>query len=270
MVFEGKSKASEIEAGLRKRVRRLGRKPVLVILWVGEGEASRKYVEKKREAGERIGAEVWTERVEVDGLEKRLRELSREERVDGLMVQLPVPGVDRGEVRRLLDLIPVDKDVDGLNGENLRLVMIGEEKFLPATVRAVGKIMDQAIGEVGLDIERMRVAVVGSEGAVGKPLTVQLKRFGFEVGEFDLGDKLVLEDYDVVISATGQAGLIRGEMVKEGVVAIDVGYPDGDFEERVREKAGFITPVPGGVGPVTVACLLENLVMAAEDMWEEE
>jgi len=181
------------------------------------------------------------------------------------MVQLPVPGIEKDKARELLEIIPKDKDVDGFSSENLRLIATGEQEFVPATVMAVGKIMDEAIREVGLDIERMKVAVVGSEGMVGKPLIAQLKRFGFEVGEFELGDELSLSEYDVVISATGQAGLIKQSMVKKGVVAIDVGFPKGDFEEGVDKVASFITPVPGGVGPMTVVCLFENLVRSVEN-----
>lgn len=265
MVFEGRKKAGEIEIDLKKRVADLGRKPVLAILWVGDNQASAKYIENKKGLGERIGVEVRVERVEAGELEDRLEKLVDDKNIDGVMVQLPVPRMEKDKVDEILKIIPVDKDVDGLSSENLRLIATGEQEFLPATVMAVGKIMDEAIREVGLDIERMKVAVVGSKGMVGKPLVSQLKRFGFEVGEFDLGDGLELGRYDVVISATGQTGLIKKSMVKKGVVAIDVGFPKGDFEAGIDEVASFVTPVPGGVGPMTVVCLFENLVRSVEN-----
>lgn len=265
MVFDGRERAAKIEADLKQRVVSLKKRPVLVILWVGDSQASAKYVENKKKLGERIGVEVRVERVETDELEGRLRGLALDKEVDGVMVQLPVPGIEKGKVRELLEMIPVDKDVDGMSGENLRLIATGEQEFLPATVVAVGKIMDEAIREVGLDIERMKVAVVGSEGVVGKPLVSQLRRFGFEVGEFDLNDRLELSEYDVVISATGRPGLIRKSMLKKGVVAIDVGFPAGDFEEGVAEVASFVTPVPGGVGPMTVVCLFDNLLRSVKN-----
>ena len=258
MTFEGVSFAKRIESELEKRVLEMGRKPRLVIFWVGDNQSSEKYVAKKKELGERIGIEVVVERVEVAKLESGIRKVVSE--ADGVMVQLPIPGMSRDEAQKVIDLIPIEKDVDGLTGENLKLIATGEQEHLPATVKAVGKIMDEAIRETELDIEKMKVAVVGSRGVVGQPLVSQLKRFGFEIGEFDEGDELKLSDFDVVISATGREGLIKPEMVKDGVVGIDVGFPKGDFDPAVEKKAGFFTPVPGGVGPVTVVCLFENLL----------
>ena len=107
----------------------------------------------------------------------------------------------------------------------------------------------------------LKVGVVGSEGQVGKRLVDRFSKLGFEVLGFDVGDDLkALKKCGVIISATGQAGLIKQEMVKDGVIAIDLGFPVGDFDSSVAEKASFFTPVPGGVGPVTVVSLFENLV----------
>lgn len=254
MRFDGKKFAAEIE---RKLVGSTGR---LVILLTADNESGKIYSKKKQELGERIGVKVDVIETEVGEIAELLRGYGADESVDGLMVQLPI-GLSKEETQKILDLIPVGKDVDGLTSENLKMIATGEQWFLPATVKAVGKIVDEAIRETGLDIERMKVAVVGSEGVVGRPLVWQLKRFGFEVGEFDLGsDFSQLKSFDVIISAVGKEGLIKPEMVKDGVVAIDVGFPKGDFSPDVEEKAAFFTPVPGGVGPVTVVCLFENLV----------
>ncbi len=174
-----------------------------------------------------------------------------------MLVQLPIVGAGKKETEEILGLIPLDKDVDGLNPSS---------KFVPAVVRAVEKILDE------IKVTPMNsVAVVGAKGMVGRRLVSSIKYLGFrEIGEFDLGDDLKkLRNYWVVISATGQAGLIKPEMVRDGVVAIDLGYPKGDFDPSassgqvpISEKAKFFTPVPGGVGPVTVVCLYENLALA--------
>lgn len=260
VIFDGGEFAKKMEEELREVVEDVGKKK-LVIFWVGDDRSSEIYVKKKKEMGERIGVDVEVKRVGVEELVEGIKMVCADKKIDGVMVQLPIPGLSKEEERRVLDLIAVSKDVDGLTSENLRLIETGEQIFVPATVKAVGKIVDEAIREVGLDIERMRVAVVGSIGNVGRPLVNQLKRFGFEVGEFEKNDDLSgLREFDVVVSCVGEAGLIQKDMVKGGVVAIDVGFPSGDFDTRVREKASFLTPVPGGVGPVTVACLMENVV----------
>lgn len=263
MKFDGKKQAIKIEKDLIERVKGLEKKPVLVILWAGDSEASNRYVEMKQKVGERIGVEVRVDRVIADEMEEKVKKASGDKSVTGVMVQLPVPGVDKKELIKIIDLIPTSKDVDGLTSGNLKAIAMGGQEFLPATVKAVGKIVDEAIKEVEMDIEKMKVAVVGSKGMVGRPLVDQMKRFGFQVGEFDEGDELELSDYDVVVSATGKEGLIKPEMVKVGVIAIDVGFPKGDFDVGIEKKSAFYTPVPGGVGPVTVVCLLENLVTAA-------
>lgn len=264
MVFNGKEFAEKIEEGLR------GSTGKLVIMVTDGNESGRVYGKMKKELGERIGVEVQIVQIANDklqiNLKSQIEKLANDPEVKGIMVQLPIVGLGKEETQKVLDLIPVEKDVDGLTSENLNHIKTGEQLYLPATVKAVGKVMDEAIRVVSLDIDKMRVAVVGSAGMVGKPLVDQLKRFGFEVGEFDesilkqVQDDTNLKEYDVVISAVGKEGLIKPEMLKDGVVAIDVGFPKGDFSPEVEKKAAFFTPVPGGVGPVTVVSLFENLV----------
>ena len=160
----------------------------------------------------------------------------------------------------------MEKDVDCVNPDNLLAIERGEETYLPATVVAVEKIMGQALIETEVDLDTVKIAVVGSEGMVGKPLVARLKRFGYEVGEFDLGSDLSkLVDFNLIISAVGKAGVISGEMISEGSILIDVGFPKADFSGSALLKAQWYTPVPGGVGPVTVVCLMENVVKAAQN-----
>ena len=187
--------------------------------------------------GERLGV-----RVRIQNIESRILNL---EWGDGALIQLPV------EDMSILKQIPIEKDVDGLNEES---------GFLPAAVVAVERILESRI--LNLESSKMRIAVVGARGFIGKRLESRIKSQEWDVTGLDKGDDLDrLVDFDVVISATGVAGLIKKEMVKTGMVAIDLGFPKGDFASDVAGKAGFFTPVPGGVGPVTIACLYENLAL---------
>ena len=234
MVFDGNRLAKEIKEELAASGELVGKR--LIIFQTGDKEST--YVRLKREMGESLGVKV---RVVFSEGAPDLTRLN--ENVDGVLVQLPIVGVDEKGRDDILRQIPKEKDVDGLNPDS--------NVFLPAVVVAVEKILVK----VGVDKDKMTVAVVGSKGMIGKAL---VKRFSAK--GFDMGDDLArLKDFDVVISATGQPGLVKASMVKEGVVAVDLGYPKADFDDGVKEKASVITPVPGGVGPVTVLSLFENL-----------
>lgn len=263
MVFDGKKAASEIKEKLKRRIEKNGLKPSLLIFLDENNEAGQAYVEEKKKVAEKIGVKVKVEKPKsVEQLEKGISEAGE----DGVMVQLPCLGLEGEDLSKVLSLIPVEKDVDGLNPETVELIKKGRAKFLPATVSAVEKIIDRALLETDKEMnEEFKIAIVGSEGMVGKPLVERFGYFDFEVGEFEEGDDLgKLVNFIVIISCTGKSNLIEKEMVAEGFVGIDVGYPEGDFAyEQVKERASFITPVPGGVGPLTVACLMSNLIEAA-------
>ncbi len=143
-------------------------------------------------------------------------------------------------------MIPLTKDMDGLRWE--------ASGVTPATVRAVLTILDKIAPTAN------KYVVVGAKGVVGRPLVTKLRERGGEVIALDIGDDLTrLQEGKIVISCTGRAGLITGEMVQDGVIAIDVGAPGPDMTSEVYDKASVYVPSPGGVGPVTIACLLENL-----------
>lgn len=251
-MFDGRKKAAEIEAELVKRVARLKHSLMLTIVLYGQEEASIKYVQKKKEVGERLGIEVKV--VSPEGY--NLKGLGG----DGLMVQLPVSGLDKEKTLELLEQIPVNKDVDGLNPKNIERMDLGKETFLPATVMAVERVMEEARVRAGAII-----GVAGAKGMVGRPLVKRLKWLGFDVLEFDQGDQLDgLKGCDVIISATGQAEIIKKKYVNIGFTAIDIGFPKAEFTKEALDKAGFWTPVPGGVGPLTVVSLMENVVTAGE------
>lgn len=238
VVFDGRGYAKEIEEQLidevKSFVEKHGRRPKLVTVMDSNNLSSVAYTKVKEKFAERIGVEF--EVFEEPEIEK----WNKDKTVDGIMIQLPYPNS-----QFLIDIIDINKDVDGLREDSL---------FLPATVCAVVEIVKVA----GVK-EADKIVVVGNRGEVGKRLEKVLRANGMDKEDFDSS---ALLGAHVAISCTGVAGLIKSDMVREGVVAIDVGYPKGDFDPGVAEKASFFTPVPGGVGPVTVAMLFKNLINA--------
>lgn len=255
-IFDGKAFARKKELELVERVKRLGSVPKLVSIVVGDNPASHLYVNLKGQAARRIG--ISFEKFEfrnpksetIKEIIKLINDLNNDESVTGIMVQMPLPPTFKGYSFKVVGAIAAEKDVDGLAGEG---------RFLPATVKAILDIL----GEMKVDVVGRKVVVVGRSMIVGKPLAEELVRKGARMTVAhsqtpDLG--AVTRNAEILVSATGRPGLITADMVKPGAVVIDVGEPKGDVDEGVREVASWVTPVPGGVGPVTVACLLENVV----------
>jgi methylenetetrahydrofolate dehydrogenase (NADP+)/methenyltetrahydrofolate cyclohydrolase len=265
-VINGRQLARQKEKELRSRVAALskkGIKPQLVSLVMKGDRAGLIYTKLKQQTAKRIGTRII--KLEVDGkktgeLIRLIEKFNKDQLVQGIIVQRP------GEIWRqwqnwsrekfdrwwqeLVKAIKPKKDVDGLGIES---------GFLGATVKAVLLILDKVKA-------RGKIVVVGSRGMVGKGLVAVLSQTGRSVvsahaSQPNLGQ--VTKTADVLVSATGRPNLIKANMIKPGAVVIDVGWPKGDIEfATVKNKAGVITPVPGGVGPLTVACLLENLVEA--------
>ncbi len=241
MIFDGRAEAKKIEEELRASGRLAGKS--LLILQCDGNEKESTYVRLKREMGEKLGVEVKVELLNnKDEVGERLKAVTE----DGVLVQLPILGAGREETEEILSLIPVEKDVDGLNPRS---------NFKPAAVLAVLRIL-----KIARVPEGTRIGVVGAEGMVGRRLMRDLGLAGYSCLGFDLGDDLKgLLACDTIVSAVGTAGLITPEMVRERIVAIDLGFPKGDFDPKVVEKASFFTPVPGGVGPFTIVSLYQNL-----------
>ncbi|MBI2009998.1 MAG: bifunctional 5,10-methylenetetrahydrofolate dehydrogenase/5,10-methenyltetrahydrofolate cyclohydrolase [Candidatus Chisholmbacteria bacterium] len=278
VVFDGNAYAAEKERELRELVAKLGRPLKLVSVVIGDDPASHLYVRLKGEAAQRMGIQF--DKVEwhiahstwhIDQLVEKIRVFNADPTVTGVMVQLPLPLEIRERTVEVLDAIEPKKDVDGLTSTNLRLIQEGEPRVLPATVKAVVSILESVISNrqsvISEYLTGKNVVVVGRSRVLGQPLAAELRRLGGEVtvAHTQTPDlKSVTREAEVLVSATGKAGLITGEMVRDGAVVIDVGEPKGDVEfASVKEKASFITPVPGGVGPMTVVSLLENVVEAA-------
>ncbi len=275
-IFNGRAFAAIMAEKLKKRIDVLlekGIQPRMTSVVIGGDPASHMYADLKMKKANELGARVHIFGIATEWDDSKIEENKKEilirlkkrigEFVEhgehGTMIQLPLPAPLQDLTDEIINLIPRKMDVDGLREDSL---------FLHPTSKAVVEILEEALrSRIGVRDDMLNVAVVGATGMVGTPLVKELSEMGFEVDGLSSKSDNFLERVkaaDIVISTTGVPGIIKGEMVKDGAIVIDVGAPNGDVEfESVSEKASFITPVPGGVGPVTVMCLLENLVEAA-------
>ncbi|MDO8341001.1 MAG: tetrahydrofolate dehydrogenase/cyclohydrolase catalytic domain-containing protein [Candidatus Woesebacteria bacterium] len=264
IIFDGKSYALKKAEVLKKEVLDLnanGIFPHLASIIVGNNPASKLYVGLKKKAGEKIGIQVdvyyLSENTKKEDLLILIKTLNEDRCFSGIMIQLPLPENLKLFKEEILNTINSKKDVDGLRGDS---------QFLHPTSKAVIKIIDEAKEKTKKQFKN--VCVVGATGMVGESLVKKLKEENYEVTECgkntkDLKSKTLMSD--ILVSATGEEGLISEDMVKDDVIIVDVGSPKGDVNfSKVLKKASFITPVPGGVGPVTIFCLLENLIIACK------
>jgi methylenetetrahydrofolate dehydrogenase (NADP+)/methenyltetrahydrofolate cyclohydrolase len=286
-ILDGRALAARIEAGLADEVRTFSemfkRRPRLVVVLVGDVAASASYVKSKAAAALRVGidAEVVRAPAETDtaALVDLVRRIAREEHghADGILVQLPLP--PHVDTVAVLDAVPPDRDVDGFHPENAGLLSQGRARFIPCTAAGVQRMLIDA----GIETAGKHAVIIGRSDIVGKPLALLL------AGKGKGGDATVtlchsrsanLADLarqaDILVAAVGRPGLVTSDMVKPGAAVIDVGVNRvsaadgtsrlvGDVDyDAVSRVAGWITPVPGGVGPLTVAMLLCNTALAAE------
>jgi len=275
-LIDGKKLAAHIRQECAGRVRALAQKgvvPGLAVILVGDDPASAVYVGNKIRACEAVGIRSFTDRlpssITNDELLARIEELNADETVHGILVQLPLPA--HIDMDRVLETIAVDKDVDGFHLYNVGGLVTGNTVFSPCTPYGVVKLLESE----NIPIEGQNVVVVGASNIVGKPMALMLMARDATVSichakTRDLAQYTILAD--ILVVAAGVPNLILPQMVKTGAVVIDVGInrlPDGritgdvDFE-GVRWRASAITPVPGGVGPMTVTMLLENTIKSAE------
>ncbi|MDO4936661.1 MAG: bifunctional methylenetetrahydrofolate dehydrogenase/methenyltetrahydrofolate cyclohydrolase FolD [Sutterellaceae bacterium] len=275
-IIDGKALAAEIRQQLKTRVEALvdkGHRPALAVILVGDDPASQVYVRNKIRACAETGIESLEFRMPAETSQEtllsKIDELNRDDKVDGILVQMPVP--KHIDSMKVIDAISPLKDVDGFHVVSAGALMTGQKGFLPCTPYGVMKLLEKA----GCDLTGKHAVVVGRSNIVGKPQAMLLlsKHATVTVAHSrtaDLG--AVTRQADVLIAAVGRAKLIKADMVKPGAVVIDVGMNrdengklcgDVDFE-TVKDVAGAITPVPGGVGPMTIAMLLTNTVEAVE------
>jgi len=259
IIFDGRKFAADKEQILKEKVSKLKSSAKLVSILVGEDKASILYTNLKQKAAGRVGIDFEVKKFAKDvtapELISEIEKLNKDKKVTGIMVQLPLPEKLKSKTLKIVNAIDKKKDVDGLTKNS---------PYLPATVKGILEVIK--IATTPLAYFGKKAAVVGASGAVGKSTITELKKLGYKICECDKDTRDLyakLHQVDLVVSATGVANLIKGEMLKEGVIAIDVGSPVGDLEfKSAVNVANFITPVPGGVGPVTIVSLLENLVEA--------
>ncbi|MBS3102496.1 bifunctional 5,10-methylene-tetrahydrofolate dehydrogenase/5,10-methylene-tetrahydrofolate cyclohydrolase [Candidatus Woesearchaeota archaeon] len=270
IILDGKKEANKLLESIKKRAKALEEKPGLALVLAGNNPASEIYVNFKektcKEAGFYCERYNFPENVSQNELLKVVDELNQKREIHGILVQLPLP--KQMDESLVVDSILPNKDVDGFTPVNLGNLVNDNNMMEPATARACIALIEST----GIKIEGKNAVVVGRSNIVGKPVALLLLQRNATVTMCHSKTKNLLEhtkNADILVVAAGKPNLITKAMVKEGAVVIDVGINrlgkkiigDVDFE-NVKDVAGFITPVPGGVGPMTIAMLLDNLLMA--------
>ena len=274
-VVDGRNIASEMLDNAKHKIsllQEVGKIPYIEIILVGEDQESERYVGMKLKKIKEVGADGQIRKIEEDvsndDLMKIIDGLNSDDKVNGILIQLPLPDVF--ETEKILSRISLEKDVDALNPTTLKKIDSGEESYFPAGVGAVLEIFER----YKIGIKGKNIMVIGISDLLGRPLSSILKNRGGDVRKIDMGNHLTFEDLvasDIIVTDISKPEWLKADMVKEGVVVIDAAnnYIDGkvigdvDFNQ-VNKKASVITPVPGGVGPILIASLIENLVKSVE------
>ncbi len=278
-LLDGKAISAQIQSEIAEEVadfiQNNGAVPCLAAVLVGEDSASKVYVRNKRRACERVGVESQLHRLSANASQYDLltlvAKLNKDHDVHGILVQLPLPS--QIDSRRVLHAVAPHKDVDAFHPENVGLLVQGNPRFLPCTPHGIQQLLERS----NIEIAGRHVVIIGRSDIVGKPLANMLMQRGpggnatvtvCHSRTHDL--QSITRQADILVAAIGQPRFITADMVKSGAAVIDVGINrtedglvgDVDFD-AVREVAGHITPVPGGVGPLTIAMLLYNTLSAA-------
>lgn len=276
-IIDGKSISAKVKGEVAKEIKDLTEKGVhagLAVVIVGDNQASRVYVNSKKKACAECGIESYEyaldERTSEEELLNLVAKLNSDDKVSGILVQLPLPKHINEE--RILEAISPKKDVDAFHAVNVGKIMIGNFSFLPCTPAGVMELL----ASTGVDITGKECVVIGRSNIVGKPMAMLLLHKSATVTichsrTVDLAS--VCKRADILVSAVGIANFVTADMVKDGAIVIDVGMNrnsegklcgDVDFDE-VKKKTSHITPVPGGVGPMTIAMLMQNTLTAAKE-----
>ena len=275
-IIDGKKISAQVKAEVAKEVEALAGKGIsvgLAVVIVGNDPASRVYVNNKKKACALCGIQSYEYALPEDTTEQQLLELvdqlNRDPKVNGILVQLPVP--PQIDDHRVIEAIAPEKDVDAFTEGNVGKIMIGEYSLLPCTPAGCLDLIDST----GVSIEGKNCVVIGRSNIVGKPMAMLLLHRNGTVTICHSRTRNLREicsHADILVAAVGKAGFVTADMVKEGAVVIDVGMNRnaegtrcGDvYFAAVEQKAGYITPVPGGVGPMTIATLMRNTLTAAK------
>lgn len=276
-IIDGKAVSAAVKEEVAAEAARLkeehGLKVGLAVVIVGNDPASKVYVNNKKKACEAVGFKSFEYALDENTTQEQLLDLvsvlNRDETVNGILVQLPLP--KHIDEKAIINAISPDKDVDAFHPVNVGKIMIGEYSFLPCTPAGVMRLIEST----GVDITGKQCVVIGRSNIVGKPQAMLLLQKNGTVTVCHSKTKNLKEiclDADILVVAIGRAKFVTGDMIKEGAVVIDVGMDrdengklcgDVDFKSA-EKKAGYITPVPGGVGPMTIAMLMKNTLTAAK------
>ena len=270
MIMDGKSLKNEILSGLAEEVKALDKVPTLCVIQVGDDEASNVYINQKRKMCNDIGYnfihEKYDDSITEDELLKNIERFNSNDNIDAILVQMPLPsGINEKNIQNAVNKY---KDVDGLNDSNIVDLISGKSSLYPCTACGVISLLDK----YGVTLEGSNVVIVGRSSLVGMPLFHMLENRNATVTLCHSKTRnlqSITKNADIIISATGVKGLIKEDMVNNNAVVVDVGitrengklYGDVDFD-NVSKKASLITPVPGGVGPMTIASLAQNVLKA--------
>lgn len=258
--MDGESIAEEIEQKLEIEKEKT---PHLEIIQVGDNPASETYIQKKLEACERVGFSAnlnkFSEEVKEEELVQEMKKFNQHNEVHGILVQLPLP--EHINNNRIFKALSPEKDVDGLTPLNLGKTLRGDKHLLPAAVKAIEKILEYE----NVDLRSKEVTIINNSNLIGKPLSMVLtqKKATVKLCHKDTENlKRHTKNADIVITATGKPGIIKKDMLTEDTFLIDAGYETSDRSEteKVEDYVEKISPEPGGVGPVTVAMTLKNLL----------
>ena len=276
-LISGKEVSTSIRAKIKEEAQKLrddyGIQPGLAVILVGNDPASQIYVRNKQKACEEVGFHAFEYRLNENSTQEQQLDLigvlNKDNKVHGILVQLPLP--DHIDPQTVINTISPEKDVDAFHPINVGKIMLGDYEFLPCTPAGVMELIDST----GVEISGKNCVVVGRSNIVGKPMAMRLLHRNATVTSCHSRTKN-LEEFcagaDFLVSAVGKAHFITADMVKEGAMVIDVGMNHdengklcGDVEfSTVEPKASYITPVPGGVGPMTITMLMKNTLRAAE------
>jgi len=274
-LLEGKPVAERIKEEIRNTIASLGSKPVLASIQVGENAGAESYAKSQKKTAESLGIEYQFHKLGAETSEEALvelvKKLNADKSINGIIIQMPLPA--HIDYKKISQFILPEKDAEGMHPANIGKIVFGKAKILPCTAAAVMELLKES----GVDLYGKEVVIVGHSEIVGKPLALLLlDKFATttvcHIGTSKAGK---LEEHvrqaEVLIVAAGKAGLIKGDWIKEGAIVIDVGINRvgerivGDVEfEPAEKRAAYITPVPGGVGPLTVTMLMRNLVEAVK------
>lgn len=271
----GKKISEDILIGLRSRISRKKTKLGLAVILIGKNPASDIYAKLKEKAAKKIGIKFYLHKFKRSAKKKKIiekiKKLNNNQKINGIIVQLPLP--KKFHAQKIINAIDPRKDADGFNPQNIKLFLNGKGEIFPVLPKAIMKILE-AVPRARLS-EAKKAVIAANSKLFGEAMKTALKqkniKANYILAKAIKKELIKIRSADIVISVVGKPGFIKGEMIKKGAIIIDAGITkrgkkvlgDVDFNS-VKNKASYLTPVPGGVGPVTIACLLKNVYLLSK------